>query len=105
MVCILIDIPIFSSPQKSFGYAYGEVDLSILPIEKSLLSWPAEWLSFRTNYFIPENSLVWSVTPIKNGLASHQIQLCGVVLDSEIEAKQCADFFEKKCGLRVILWC
>ncbi len=99
MVRIRIDLPVFSSPAESFGYATGELELSALPKENALFPWPEAWVEARPIYFSDEQSLIWGVSPWDLSGAQFLVTLHGIVCESVLDARNCANFLEQVAGL------
>lgn len=98
---VRIDISIFSSPTKAYGYVSGEMGLDKLPEPHTHLPWPAAWVQKHPSYFIPEQSLIQSVQPWSFGGPSHLISMSGIVCESAKAAKACAKFFSETANFEI----
>jgi hypothetical protein len=93
---IKIDLPVFCSPSKSFGYASGELEVISVPEAGSVFSWPDAWITSHPHYFADEQSRVWNVSESGTGSL---ITMYGIVCESLTDARDCASFLKSVAGL------
>jgi hypothetical protein len=101
MIRARVDVSIFSSPTKAYGYVTGEMEFEKLPEPHTNLTWPTYWVQGHPTYFTPEQSLIKSVTPWTLGGPSHCIYMYGIVCESLDDARECAKFFERAANFEI----
>ena len=93
---VTIDLPVFASRDRAFGYASGELEVESLPKPQEAFPWPAAWVEAKPQFFSGEQGLVWGVDKIRKGTL---VSMYGIVCETLAEARECAAFLEQVAGL------